>query len=68
MVRVKTFTTQLKIFHIMSEISALDDQVNDFIASNGIQTVVSTSDSLTTGSDGETVGVIRVLTYEQPGS
>lgn len=66
MIKVRTFTSQLKIFHMMQEISDLDDQVNDFISSNQIRNVISTSDALTTGGDGETVGIIRVLTYQEP--
>ncbi|MGW8323056.1 MAG: hypothetical protein ACWGSD_16020 [Thermodesulfobacteriota bacterium] len=66
MTKVRTFTSQLKIFHMMQEIEDLDEQVNDFIASNRIRNVISTSDAITTGGDGETVGIIRVLTYEEP--
>jgi len=66
MTKVRTFTSQLKIFHMMQEIGDLDKQVNDFIASNRIRSVISTSDAITTGGDGETVGIIRVLTYEEP--
>ena len=50
----------------MQEIGGLDEQVNDFISSNQIRNVISTSDALTTGGDGETVGIVRVLTYEEP--
>jgi hypothetical protein len=66
MIKVRTFTSQLKIFHMMEEIAGLDQQVNDFISSNKIRNVISTGDALTTGADGETVGIIRVLTYEEP--
>jgi hypothetical protein len=66
MIKVRTFTSQLKIFHMMQEISDLDAQVNGFIASNQIRRVISASDALTTGGDGETVGIIRILTYEEP--
>ncbi len=66
MIKVKTFTSQLKIFNMMKELGEIDNAVNDFIASNDIHTVVSTSDEITTGTDGETVGIIRVLTYDKP--
>ena len=66
MIKVRTFTSQLKIFHMMKEIAELDKQVNDFISSKQIRNVMSTSDALTTGGDGETVGIVRVLTYEEP--
>ncbi len=62
MVKVKTFTSQLKIFHTMNELEELDIQVNRFIEENGIQKVISVSDATTTGNDG-TVGIIRVLAY-----
>ena len=64
MVQVKTFTSQLKIFHVMEEIQGLDQQVNDFIAKMGIKQVISVSDAVSTGTSGETIGIIRVLTYE----
>ncbi len=65
MIKVKTFTSQLKIFNIIKEIQELDDAVNDFIASNDITKVISTSDAISTGTSGEAIGVLRVLTYEK---
>ena len=64
MVKVKTFANELKIFHAMGELRELDEQVNKFIADNGIKTVISVSDACTTDSSGATIGVIRVLAYE----
>lgn len=64
MAKVKTFTSQLKIFHVMNELEEFDGVVNDYIASNGIKKVVSTSDALFSGKEGETIGIVRVLTYE----
>ena len=32
--RVKTFTSELKVFHAMKQLAALDEQVNQFIAAN----------------------------------
>lgn len=66
MLKVKTFTTQLKIFHTRHELDELDREVNDFIASKGIRKVISVSDAATTGGSGETIGLIRALTYEDP--
>ena len=63
MINVKTFTNELKIFHVRNELKELDIQVNKFIQENGINQVVSVSDTCTI-SDGNTVGIIRVLTYE----
>ena len=66
MIRVKTFTSQLRIFHTRNELLELDQSVNDFIAARGIRKVVSVSDSVTSGERGEAIGVIRVLAYEDP--
>ncbi len=66
MVKVKTFTSQLKIFHVKRELDALDGEVNDFIEKNGIKKVISVSDTSTTGESGEVIGLIRVLAYETP--
>jgi hypothetical protein len=67
MIKVKTFTSQLKIFHTMHELEELDQTVNDFLASRGIRNVVSVSDTSTTGSHGEAIGLVRVVAYEEPG-
>ncbi len=66
MIKVKTFTSQLKIFYTMKELDELDRAVNDFIASAGIRKVVSVSDTVTTGDKGESIGLIRVVAYEDP--
>ena len=62
--RVKTFTNELKIFQTMKELAALDEQVNRFIATNGVKKMISVSDTTTTDSTGATIGLIRVLAYE----
>jgi len=64
MVKVKTFSTQLRIFHVKEELDALDTAVNDFIKKNKIKKVVSVSDSSTANIDGGTMGLIRVVAYE----
>jgi hypothetical protein len=64
MIKVKTFGSQFKIFHITLELDELDKQVNDFIVANNVQKVVSVSDATTSNTDGATMGVIRVLAYE----
>ena len=66
MIKVKSFTTQLKIFYARHELDELDKVVGDFIASRGIRKVISISDSATTGNTGETIGLIRALAYEEP--
>ncbi|UCG21578.1 MAG: hypothetical protein JSU80_03045 [Deltaproteobacteria bacterium] len=64
MVKVKTFATELKIFHTMKELDDLDRQVNEFIKENNIKKVISVSDTCTTDDKGATIGVIRVVAYE----
>jgi hypothetical protein len=66
MIKVKTFTSQLKILHTRHELDELDKEINDFIVSRGIRKVISLGDAVTTGEKGETIGLIRVLTYEEP--
>jgi hypothetical protein len=63
MIKVKTFTNELKIFQTMQELAELDVQVSQFIKENSIKKVVSISDTCTT-SEGSTIGIIRVLAYE----
>jgi len=63
-IKVKTFTNELKIFQTMKELAALDEQVNRFIAENGVKKVISISDSTTTDATGATMGLILVLAYE----
>ena len=62
--KVKTFTTELKIFQTIKELGTLDDQVNQFITENRVKKVISASDTATTDNTGATIGLIRVLTYE----
>ena len=62
--RVKTFTTELKIFQTTKELELLDDKVNRFIVENKVKMVVSVNDTTTTDNTGATTGLIRVLTYE----
>ncbi|MFQ5574648.1 MAG: hypothetical protein ACE5E0_03370 [Terriglobia bacterium] len=65
MIKTKTFTQTLEIFKTMRELEQLDDQVNSFIAEKSISRVVSVSDSVTADDSGATIGIIRVLTYEE---
>jgi hypothetical protein len=63
MIKVKTFTSELKIFHARKELEDLDKQVNSFIEENDVGNVISVSDATTTTEEG-TAGIIRVLTYD----
>ncbi len=62
--RVKTFTTEIKIFQTIKELETLDEKVNRFIADNKVKKVVSVNDTTTADNTGATIGLIRVLTYE----
>jgi hypothetical protein len=62
--KVKTFASELKPFYTMRELGALDDQVNAFLEENKIQSVVSVSDTSTADDSGATIGIIRVIAYE----
>lgn len=64
MIKVKTFGEPLQIFKVRKELDELDARVNAFIQDNNISRVVSVSDSTTT-EDGATIGLIRVLVYEE---
>ncbi len=47
MVKVKTFSSQLRIFHVKEELDTLDKTVNNFIEENKIKKIISVSDSST---------------------
>jgi hypothetical protein len=63
-IKVKSFGMELRPLKAMQELKALDDAVNSFIAANGITRVFSVSDSPTTDDKGETIGLVRVITYD----
>ena len=64
MIKVKTFASPLQVFHARKELDGLDEMVNKFIADKGISQVLSVSDACTTDTNGATIGVIRVVTYQ----
>ena len=63
MVKVKSFTTEIKVFQTMRELHQLDDQVTRFIADQKVKKVISVSDTCTTDNAG-TIGIIRVVAYD----
>ena len=63
MIKVKTFTNEIRVMHAMQELAELDERVNEFFSQQGVTNVISVSDSCTSG-DGSTIGIIRVVTYE----
>ncbi len=64
MIKVKTFTTPLKIFRVKEELDEIDGMVNRFIQEHGISRVISVSDTCTSDDCGATIGIIRVLAYD----
>ena len=64
MIKVKTFGEPLQAFKTHKELDELDARVNAFIAEKGISKVISVSDSTTT-EEGNTIGLVRVLVYEE---
>lgn len=63
MIKVKTFGEPLEPFRARMELDELDARINQFISENGVKKVISVSDSITT-DNGSTIGLIRVLLYE----
>ena len=63
-IKVKSFGMELRPLKTMQELKALDDLVNQFIVVNGISKVISVADSSTTDDKGETIGLVRVIAYE----
>jgi len=64
MPKVKTFTSDLRIFKTAGQLDELDKAVNDFIQQNRINKVISVSDTTATNDAGATIGIIRVVTFE----
>jgi hypothetical protein len=62
--KVRTFSSEVKIFQTKRELEDLDEEVNRFIVDQGVKKVISVSDTATTDNQGATIGIIRVLTYE----
>lgn len=64
-IKVKSFGMEIRPLKTTQELNILDKTVNDFITGNGIKKVISVSDAPTTDDKGETIGLVRVLTYEE---
>ena len=58
------FLDRYLTLHTMRELETLDDQVNTFLKENGIHSVASVSDTCTTDDSGATIGIIRVVAYQ----
>lgn len=64
MVKVKTFGEPLQPFKTHMELEELDQRVNRFITEKQIKRVISVSDATTADNGGATIGLVRVLVYE----
>ncbi len=64
MIKVKTFGEPLQAFKTRQELEELDQRVNAFLKENNITRVISVSDS-TTNENGSTIGLVRVVVYEE---
>jgi len=64
-VKVKSFGMEIRPLKTMQELATLDELVNRFIADNGIKRVISVADTPTTDDSGETIGLVRVIAYEE---
>ncbi len=68
MIKVKTFASPLKVFHVKEQLENLDTMINQFIADNNIGKIISVSDTCTTDDTGASIGIIRVVSYEESDS
>ena len=62
--KVKSFGMEIRPMKAMRELHDLDEQVNRFVTENAVKRIVSVSDSSTTDDKGETIGIVRVVAYE----
>ncbi len=65
MMKVKTFGMEIRPLQAMHELADLDNAVNAFISENKVKRIISVSDAPTTDDTGETIGLIRVICYEE---
>ncbi len=65
MYKVKSFGTDLRVFHVHEELERLDHEVNRFFASRPDARLVGVSDMPVTDDSGATVGLVRVVAYEE---
>jgi len=62
--KVRSFGMEIRPMKTMQELRQLDEQVNRFVAENGVKRIISVADSSTTDDKGETIGLVRVVAYE----
>jgi hypothetical protein len=64
MIKVKSFTTPIKIFATARELEELDATVTEFLDKEAATYVFAVTDATTSGANGETIGLIRTVAYE----
>ncbi len=62
--KVNSFGMEIRPMKTMQELHELDAMVNRFVAENGVKRIISVADSSTTDDKGETIGLVRVIAYE----
>ncbi len=62
--KVKSFGMEIRPMKTMQELQQLDDLVNSFLAGINAKKLLSVSDASATDDAGETIGLIRVIAYE----
>ena len=62
--KVKSFGMEIRPMKTMQELQQLDEMVNGFLAGINAKKLLSVSDSSATDDTGETIGLIRVIAYE----
>ncbi len=62
--KVKSFGMEIRPLKTMQELSQLDARVNRFVAESGVKRIISVADAPTTDDKGETIGLVRVVAYE----
>ncbi|GAB4261424.1 MULTISPECIES: hypothetical protein [Deferrisoma] len=65
MYKVKTFGTDMKVFRVHEELEALDERVNRFFAERPQARLLGVSDMPVTDDSGATIGMLRVVAYEE---
>lgn len=67
MIKVRTFSTPIRIFETVRELEELDTRVTRFLAEEQAHRVFSVCDTTTSGDQGETIGLVRTVAYEVDG-
>jgi hypothetical protein len=67
MIKLKTVTRPLKIFHAKKRRGKRDGRLNGFIAENRVNKIDSVSDTFSTDDNGATMGIIRVIAFGKAG-